>query len=94
VGDFYIATEKRDVHDALSWETMYDPSELQALQALMGPDGSNCKDTWRLLHPQTDGVYTVWDEKTSARAFNVVGVLPNVLCVQTVCGGGRGVLSP
>jgi exonuclease III len=74
VGDFNIAAEKRDVHDALSWDTMYHPSELQALQALMGPEGSNCRDTWRVLHPQTDGVYTVWNEKTSARAFNVVGV--------------------
>jgi hypothetical protein len=27
---------------------------------------------WRHLHPQGEGVYTVWEERTSARAFNVV----------------------
>ena len=29
-------------------------------------------DVWRRLHPEQTGVYTVWDEKTSARAFNEV----------------------
>ena len=32
-------------------------------------------DVWRRLHPGETGVYTVWDEKTSARIFNEVGDL-------------------
>lgn len=63
----------RDAHDACSWDSLYDPAELTALHALMGPTGSQCTDTWRHLHPDTDGVYSVWSERTSARAFNVVG---------------------
>lgn len=73
VGDFNIAAEKRDVHDAINWDTLYHPSELKALQDITGPEGCNCTDTWRHLHPDAEGVYTVWNERTSARAFNVVG---------------------
>lgn len=68
VGDFNIAAEPRDVHSAISWDTLYAESELQALQQLI----KTLDDSWRRLHPQQEGVYTVWDEKTSARAFNVV----------------------
>lgn len=72
VGDLNIAAEARDVHSALNWHTMYHPSELTALHDLMGPAGSDCCDTWRHLHPHTQDIFTVWNEKTSARAFNVV----------------------
>jgi hypothetical protein len=68
VGDFNIAAEPRDVHSAMTWDTLYAPSELDALHQLT----STLTDTWRHLHPEQEGVYTVWDEKTSARAFNVV----------------------
>ncbi len=30
-------------------------------------------DVWRRLHPEESSTYTVWSEKTSARAFNQVG---------------------
>jgi exonuclease III len=68
VGDFNIAAEPRDVHSAITWDTLYAQSELDALHQLT----STLTDTWRQLHPEQEGVYTVWDEKTSARAFNVV----------------------
>jgi exonuclease III len=68
VGDFNIASEPRDVHSAITWDTLYAQSEMDALRQLT----TTLTDTWRQLHPEQEGVYTVWDEKTSARAFNVV----------------------
>lgn len=68
VGDFNVAAEQRDVHSAINWEGQYTPAELGALHGLLGC----CADSWRHLHPQQEGVYTVWNERTSARAFNVV----------------------
>ncbi|WIA36495.1 hypothetical protein OEZ86_007794 [Tetradesmus obliquus] len=76
VGDFNIAAEPRDVHSAISWDTLYAESELQALQQLI----QTLDDSWRRLHPQQEGVYTVWDEKTSARAFNVGLRIDYALC--------------
>jgi exonuclease III len=70
VGDFNIASEPCDVHSTITWDTLYAQSELRALHQLT----STLEDSWRRLHPQQEGVYTVWDEKTSARAFNVVSV--------------------
>lgn len=72
VGDFNIAAAPADVHEAIPWEGLYHPSELQALQGLTGPQGCACVDTWRHLHPHTRDVYTVWEERKSARSFNVV----------------------
>jgi exonuclease III len=72
VGDFNIAAAPADVHEAISWEGLYHPSELQALQDLTGPQGCACVDSWRHTHPHTRDVYTVWEERKSARSFNVV----------------------
>lgn len=72
VGDFNIAAGPADVHEAIPWEGMYHPSELNALQGLTGPEGCACVDTWRHLHPHSRDVYTVWEERKSARSFNVV----------------------
>lgn len=87
VGDFNIASEKRDVHDAISWDSLYHPSELKALHDITGPQGCNCTDTWRHMHPDTEGVYTVWEERTSARAFNVVR---RALFMGESCGNKYG----
>lgn len=89
VGDFNIAAERRDVHEAINWDRLYHPSELQALQAITGQQGCNCTDTWRHLHPDTQDAYTVWQERTSSRAFNVVRPwLPG--CVLTVAASELG----
>lgn len=72
VGDLNVAAERRDVHDAINWDKLYHPAELTALHSLMDPAGSNCADAWRHFHTDTEGVYTVWNEKRSSRAFNVV----------------------
>jgi len=81
VGDFNVAAEKRDVHDAINWDTLYQPSELAALKQLL----SSLTDMWRRLHLDTSDVYTVWNERTSARAFNVV--CSSFRAVQ--CNNGR-----
>lgn len=78
VGDFNVAAEQRDVHSAITWGTLYEQQELDALHALF----DSCNDTWRHLHSADDGVYTVWNEKTSARAFNVVGWLSRLNNLQ------------
>lgn len=43
-------------------------------------------DVWRRLHPQEAATYSVWNEKTSARAFNRVR-LPSAL--DPAAGPGR-----
>jgi exonuclease III len=36
------------------------------------PGHQGYTDTWRHLHPNTADMFSVWEERTSARAFNVV----------------------
>ncbi|GFR44092.1 hypothetical protein Agub_g5254, partial [Astrephomene gubernaculifera] len=66
VGDFNVAAEARDVHAVLNFDGMYDSRELALLRGLIAA----YPDVWRRLHPYTQGTYTVWEERTSARAFN------------------------
>lgn len=68
MGDFNIAASQKDVYDKLDREAMY-PNNVKDLFASIL---ANFKDVWRELHPDTIDAYTVWDEKTSARAFNEV----------------------
>lgn len=68
VGDLNIAAAPCDAHQALSWERLYCPEELAALRSLF----SRVDDAWRGLHPHENGVFSVWNERTSARSFNVV----------------------
>lgn len=37
------------------------------------PPLPHSSDVWRHLHPEEAATYTVWNEKTSARAFNQAG---------------------
>ncbi|GIL67000.1 hypothetical protein Vafri_20376 [Volvox africanus] len=67
VGDLNVAAERRDVHPSLNFDSMYDEEELEVLAGLR----TAYIDVWRWLHPDVDGSYTVWEERTSARAFNV-----------------------
>eukprot|EP00775_Hariotina_reticulata_P002004 gene2004-2326_t len=91
VGDFNVAAEQRDVHVAINWDNLYQPSELTALQEML----SSLSDTWRRLHPDVSDVYTVWNERTSARAFNVGLRIDYVMCSPvldrcvTSCESGR-----
>ena len=68
VGDLNVAASQADVHKKLVHDRMYSAPEKEALQALL----SEYTDIWRQLHPDADTVFTVWDEKTSARVFNEV----------------------
>ena len=47
-------------------------SHVSACYGLMSAGCCSYTDVWRRLHPEQEGVYTVWDEKTSARIFNEV----------------------
>ncbi|KAF8065610.1 Lrrc47 [Scenedesmus sp. PABB004] len=69
VGDLNVAAERRDVHAAIAWEGLYDPREPAALASLLAAGG--LADAWRERHPDAADVFSVWDEKKSARAFNV-----------------------
>ncbi|KXZ53641.1 hypothetical protein GPECTOR_6g558 [Gonium pectorale] len=59
--------EPRDVHAAIGYDTLYDERELSELRSM----AAAYPDVWRRLHPEQEGTYTVWEERTSARAFNV-----------------------
>ncbi|GIM03777.1 hypothetical protein Vretimale_8394, partial [Volvox reticuliferus] len=67
VGDLNVAAERRDVHPSLNFDSMYDEEELAVLAGLR----TSYIDVWRRLHPDVEGAFTVWEERTSARAFNV-----------------------
>eukprot|EP00887_Chlorella_sp_A99_P002530 scaffold6.g2530.t1 len=67
VGDFNVPAEPRDMHPSLGpYEDAYGAEEQAALAALM----RTYPDVWRRLHSEESDTYTVWNEKTSARAFN------------------------
>lgn len=77
VGDFNIPAEPRDIHPTLGpYEDLYSREEQAALQALT----DSYTDVWRHLHPEESSTYTVWNEKTSARAFNQGLRIDYVLC--------------
>ncbi len=71
-----IAATQQDVHDKLDREAMYPKHEKELFDSIL----AEFTDVWRKLHPDSVNAFTVWDEKTSARAFNEVAV-----CLST-CG--------
>ena len=73
VGDFNIAATQQDVHDKLDREAMYPKPEKELFGSIL----AEFTDVWRKLHPDSVDTFTVWDEKTSARAFNEVTVRPS-----------------
>lgn len=81
MGDFNVAAEQRDVHSSINFDALYHPDELSVMQQLL----ADYPDVWRRHHPQQEGVYTVWDEKTSARAFNVVSAKGMCACRGQTC---------
>ena len=68
VGDLNVAASQKDVHSKLKYDWMYSAKEKALLQSLL----NDYTDAWRLKHPEEQATFTVWDEKTSARAFNEV----------------------
>ncbi|RMZ56019.1 hypothetical protein APUTEX25_004443, partial [Auxenochlorella protothecoides] len=93
VGDFNVVATPADVHASMPFDDLYAPEELAALHALTeGP--AAYVDVWRRLHLGVADVYTVWDERTSARAFNrglridyvlcTPGLLPSVVACEVV----------
>uniref|UniRef100_A0A7S0WNY8 DNA-(apurinic or apyrimidinic site) endonuclease n=1 Tax=Chlamydomonas leiostraca TaxID=1034604 RepID=A0A7S0WNY8_9CHLO len=87
VGDLNIAAAAADVHPSFSFDGMYAAEELRLLHELM----ASYPDVWRKLHPEDTGCYTVWEERTNARAFNrgcridYVCVSPGLLPHVTSC---------
>jgi hypothetical protein len=65
-GDMNIASTSKDVHPCYSVDKMYSAEEHNFILSM----SENLVDVWRTLHPDATDVYTCWDEKTSARAFN------------------------
>ncbi|EFN58215.1 hypothetical protein CHLNCDRAFT_142087 [Chlorella variabilis] len=86
VGDFNVPAEARDVHPDLlpggSLDELYGQEERAALHALTAA----YPDVWRRLHPQEAATYSVWNEKTSARAFNRGLRIDYVLCTPGLLG--------
>lgn len=71
VGDFNMAAGPLDVHPkAATYDTMYSDRERRVFASLL----DRYCDAWRQRHPDTDDVFTVWDEYTAARPFNHVCV--------------------
>ena len=68
VGDLNIAASQQDVHEKLDREAMYSAHEKKLFDSLL----ADFTDVWRQQHPDTINSFTVWDEKTNARAFNEV----------------------
>ena len=56
----------------LSFIEAHDTSLPRAAVDVAQALASTYPDVWRRLHPDTEGSYTVWEERTNARAFNVV----------------------
>ena len=75
MGDMNIAASQKDVYDKLDREAMYSSDEKELFASIL----VDFQDVWRNLHPDTKEAFTVWDEKTSARAFNEV---PHSICAQ------------
>ena len=73
VGDFNIAATQQDVHDKLDREAMYPKHEKDLFDSIL----TEFTDVWRKLHLDSVNTFTVWDEKTSARAFNEVAICPS-----------------
>lgn len=67
VGDFNISAAEGDVHPKIGLKNRYTIDEIAWLKDALS---EGFVDIWRYMHPETQGVYTCWDEKTSARAFN------------------------
>ena len=70
VGDFNVSADPRDVHPRIGLEKAYSAEERELFLSFLREETGIFIDMWRQLHPDGEGVYTVWDEKTSARAFN------------------------
>lgn len=68
MGDLNVAASELDVHGGCDYASMYSPAEKSVMQALL----AELIDSWRLQHPDTRDTFTVWDERTNARAFNKV----------------------
>lgn len=80
VGDLNIAASQKDVYDKLDREQMYPQAEKELFASLL----EELTDVWRKLHPETVNAFTVWDEKTNARAFNQVILFDVLWCYDFV----------
>lgn len=70
VGDFNVCADPKDVHPRIGLEACYSSEEIELFRSFLVENGGPFVDAWRRRHPEEAAVYTVWDEKTSARPFN------------------------
>lgn len=91
VGDLNIAASQQDVHEKLDREAMYSAHEKNLFDSLL----ADFTDIWRQQHPDTANSFTVWDEKTNARAFNeVCTTVAWSLAVSSAVAGARNTRRP
>lgn len=82
-GDFNVALTSKDVHPTFNVEKLYSQEERQLVQSFLqrkpstntapqisSTDNHHFIDVWRHFHPEEDSIFTVFNERTSARAFN------------------------
>ena len=69
-GDFNIAPEDQDVYDPQAWagSVLVSAPERAALQRLLA---LGLTDSFRQLHPQTDGAFSWWDYRQAAFRRNL-----------------------
>lgn len=84
VGDFNIAASEQDVHPRIGFDGLYSQEERAAFDAFISYENDNGSsayvDVWRHFHPGVTDVFTVWEERTSARAFNQGLRIDYILC--------------
>jgi exodeoxyribonuclease III len=67
VGDFNMALDQKDLHPCHGPpEENYGEEEMSLMRALT----DDYVDCWRHLHPNVSNQFTVWEERTNARASN------------------------
>jgi len=94
VGDFNVAASPDDVSTSITWDGLWSVAEAGALAALCAPP---MVDVWRATHPDVRAStapkgargFTVWDERTGARARDAGLRIDFCLVSEGLAGGLR-----
>eukprot|EP00892_Ulva_mutabilis_P000637 jgi/Ulvmu1/10574/UM065_0028.1 len=78
VGDLNIPRSKADVSFELAWAGLYTDEEVSVINNI----ATDLVDVWRQLHPDTADTFTVWNERTNARAYNRGLRIDYTMCSQ------------
>lgn len=66
VGDFNVAHTDQDVHKKWNIRDIYSSAELAFIDAFF----TQYVDLFRYFHPDAEGIFSVWNQKTEARIHN------------------------